>query len=58
VSGNYPLSLIKLIEVDATLEEEFQEYDGEFERDELLNLKLYLDAFLKEKNIVFYYLEC
>ncbi len=58
VSGSSPFSLIKLIEVDATLEEEFQEYEAEFERDELLDFKLYLEAFLKEKKFVFCYPEC
>jgi hypothetical protein len=30
-------SLIKLIEFDSPLEEELEEYESEFERDEILN---------------------
>jgi hypothetical protein len=33
-----PSSLIELIEANLALEEELEQYEGEFERDELLNL--------------------
>jgi hypothetical protein len=33
-----PFSLIELIEVDVALEEELEKFEGEFKRDELLDL--------------------
>jgi hypothetical protein len=40
ILGGYssPSSLIELTEADLALEEEFEQYKGEFERDELLDL--------------------
>jgi len=38
VGCNSPFGLIELIEADVTLEEELEQYENEFERDELLDL--------------------
>jgi hypothetical protein len=38
VGCSSPSSLIELIEADVTLEEELEQYEGEFEQDELLDL--------------------
>jgi hypothetical protein len=38
VGCSSPSSLIELIEVDLALEEELEQYEGEFERDKLLDL--------------------
>jgi hypothetical protein len=38
------LSLIELIEFDVTLEEELDKYEGKFERNEILDLKIYHDG--------------
>jgi len=38
VGCSSPFSLIELIEVDVALQEELDQYEGEFERDELLDL--------------------
>jgi len=38
VGCNSPFSLIELIEADVALEEELEQYEGEFDRDELLDL--------------------
>jgi hypothetical protein len=38
VGCSSPFSLIELIEADVALEEELEQYEGEFEQDELLDL--------------------
>jgi len=38
VGCSSPSSLIELIKVDNTLEEELKQYEGEFEQNEVLNL--------------------
>jgi len=38
VGCSSPSSLIELIEADLALEEELEQYEGEFEQDELLDL--------------------
>jgi len=38
VGCSSPSSLIELIKVDDTLEEELKQYEGEFEQNEVLNL--------------------
>jgi hypothetical protein len=36
--GSFPTNLVELIEVDVELEEELEEFEGSFDRDEIVDM--------------------
>ncbi len=53
--GSFPINLVELIETDVELEEELNEFEGTFDRNEIVNMSTIL--FISYCSILFFHFD-